>query len=100
MAVYEGDDNIIMSLTDDPNNVQWTMKPSSDELDTFTISNYGGYRDPTLTGLFYPNQSGLVILNATTVPNGEGPISTSGLYIAQCDNDGMRTGAKLIVVRK
>ena len=100
MVVYEGDENIIMSLTADPNNVKWTIKSTSAELDTFTISNYGGYRDPTLTGLFYLNQSGLVILNATTTPNGEGPFSTSGLYIAQCENNVNRTGVKLLVVRK
>ena len=98
MAVYEGDENIIMNLTADPNNVKWTFKSTSDEMDTFTISNFGGYRDPSLTGLLYLNQSGLVILKATTTDYGN-PTSTSGLYIAQCPNN-IRTGVKLLVVRE
>ena len=89
-----------MNLSTDPNNVKWTIIPSSDEFGSYTISDYDGYRDPTLEELFYIDQSGLLILNATTAPNGEGPISTSGLYIAQCSNDGNRTGAKLLVVRE
>jgi len=98
-AVYEGDENTVMGLTADPNNVKWTIIPSSDEFGSYTISDYDGYRDLSLVGLFYPDQNGLLILNAATAPNGEGPISTSGLYIAQCSNDGNRTAAKLLVVR-
>ena len=89
-----------MNLTPDSNNVRWTIIPTSDEFGSYPISDYGGYRDPSLTGLFYLNESGLVILNATTAPNGEGPISTSGLYIAQCENNDNKTGAKLLVVRE
>ncbi len=100
IAVYEGDLNIIMTLRADTNDAMWTVNPTSHEPDSYPIWGYGGQRDPSLTGLFYPNQSGLVILNATTAPNGEGPISTAGLYIAQCSNDGKRTGAKLLVVRE
>ena len=98
-AVYEGDENIMMSLTADPNNVKWNIIPSSDEFGSYQISDYDGERDPSLAGLFDPDQSGLLIFNATTAPNGEGPISTSGLYIAQCSNNGNRTAAKLLVVR-
>ena len=100
LAVYEGDENTIMNVTADPRNAQWTIIPTSDEFGTYQITGYGGYRDPSLTGLFYPNQSGLFILNATTVPSGAGPISTSGLYIEQCQVNGNRTGAKLVVVRE
>ena len=100
IAVYEGYLNVIMNLTAEPNNVQWTVIPTSDEFGAYQITQYGGYRDPSLIGLFYPNQSGLVILNATTTPNGEDPISTAGLYLADCSNDGNRTAAKLLVVRE
>ena len=89
-----------MNLTADPNNTSWTIIPSSDEFGSYHISDYGGYRDPSLTGLFYLNESGLVIINPTTTPNGEGPISTSGLYIADRETNGNRTGAKLLVVRE
>ena len=97
IAVYEGDENIIMHLTGGPTGVRWYINPTTEELEIYTVSNYNGYMDPSLTGLFYSNKSGLVILNATSNGN---PISTSGLYIAQCSNDGVKTGAKLLVVRE
>jgi len=100
LAVYEGDRNTIMNLTADPFIVRWTAIPTSDEFGSYQISDYGGYRDPSLTELFSLNKSGLVILDAITVPNGEGPISSSGLYLAQCENNEDRTGAKLLVVRE
>ena|SRR6218665_388765 len=100
LAVYEGDENEIMNLRADPNRVKWTIIPTSDEFDSYPITQYGGYKDPSLAGLFYPNQSGLFILNSTTRPNGQDLISTAGLYIADCEYDGNRTGAKLVVVRK
>src|SRR6218665_587313 len=99
-AVYEGDRNTLLNLTADPNIVRWTIIPSSDEFGSYTISDYGGYRGSSLTGLFAPNKSGLVILDAITAPNGEDPISSSGLYLAQCENNEDRTGAKLLVVRE
>ena len=77
--------------------MKWTVKPTSDEISTYTISYLGGYKDPTLTGLYDVNQTGLIIKDATT--NGT-PISTAGLYIGQCANNPDRTGAKLLVVRE
>jgi len=100
IAVYEGHMNMIMNLAADPNDVRWTIIPTTDEFGSYQISDYDGYRDSSLTGLFYLNESGLVILNATTAPNGEDPISTSGLYIADLETNGNRTGAKLLVVRE
>ena len=97
IAVYENQVNTIFNLSTDPNNVKWTVKPTSDELDTFTISNFGGYRDPTLTALYDVNQTGLIVKDATTNGN---PIATAGLYIGQCANNPNKTGAKLLVVRK
>src|SRR5688572_30224927 len=97
IAVYEGYENTIINQTANPNNARWSIIPTSVEFGYYTISAFGGYRDPSLTGLYYINQSGLVILDATT--NGQ-PISTSGLYIAECANNENRTGAKLVVVRK
>src|SRR6218665_2425139 len=86
-----------MNLYINPQNVSWKVKPTSDELSTFTIINYGGSRDPTLIGLYDVNQTGLVIKDATTNGN---PISTAGLYYAQCTNNPDRIGVKLLVVRK
>ena len=89
-----------MNVTADPRNAQWTLIPTSDEFGSYQITQYGGYRDPSLAGFFYPNQSGLAILSATTVPSGGNPISTAGLYLEECQVNGDRTGAKLLVVRK
>lgn len=100
IAVYEGDLNILMNLTADPNDVKWTIIPTSDEFGTYTISDYGGQMELSLTELFYPNQSGLIIINATTTPHGEDPISTAGLYLADCSGGRGRTAAKLLVVRE
>src|SRR6218665_1884400 len=100
IAVYQGDLNMTMNLAADPNDVRWTIIPTSDEFGSYTISDYGGQRDSSLSGLFYPDQNGVVILNATIFPNGEDPISTSGLYIADRETSGNRRGAKLLVVRK
>jgi len=97
IAVREGLPNTLMNLYINTNNVKWTVKPTSDELGTYTIINYGGAMDPTLTGLYDVNQTGLIIKDATT--NGY-PISTAGLYIGQCVNNPNKTGVKLIVVRK
>lgn len=98
MTVYEGEENTLISLRAGTINTRWTIKPTSDELGTCTISDYGGCRDSTLTGLFYLNQSGLVIRNATTTDFGN-PNSTPGLYIARCPNN-TRTGVKILVVRE
>ena len=71
--------------------------PTSDELGSYTIINFGGFKDPTLTGLYDVNQTGLIIKDATTNGN---PITTAGMYIGQCANNPNRIGAKLLVVRK
>src|SRR5688572_31717433 len=86
-----------MNLSTDPNNVKWSVRSTEDEITTYPISNFNGYRNPALTGFYDINQTGLIIKNATISGN---PISTAGLYIGQCVNNTNRTGAKLLVVRK
>ena len=86
-----------MNLYINPQNVSWKVKPTSDELSTYTIINYGVSGDPSVNGLYYVNQTGLVIKDASTNGN---PISTAGLYYAQCTNNPDRIGVKLLVVRK
>ena len=88
-----------MNLPVDPNITWWAIIPTSNESKMIEISYYGGWRNPTLTGLFYLNQSGLVILNATTSPNDEGPLSTSGLYYVKCSTSENNPAVKLLVVR-
>ena len=69
IAVYEGYENTMMNQTADPNNAKWSIIPTSDEFGYYVIWEYGVYGDPPLNGLYYINQSGLVILDATTTPN-------------------------------
>ena len=100
IAVYEGEPNTILNFSTDPRNVTWKVYPTTDELDPRTIIDYGGVRDPTLTGLYDVNQTGLIVKNATTTPNSVNPISSAGLYVGQCASNTNKTGAKLLVVRK
>ena len=97
IAVYEGQQNTILNLYVNTHDVSWKVKTTSDELNTYAIVDYGGSRDPSLTGLYDVNQTGLVIKDATTTGN---PIATAGLYIGQCINSPNKAGAKLLVVRK
>lgn len=103
IAVREGHPNTIINLYNDPQRVSWRVYPTSDELDPSTIIDYGGVRNPTLTGLYDVNQTGLIVKDATTKATEDGNIrviSTAGLYVGQCANNTNKTGAKLLVVRK
>ena len=76
--------------------------PTIDEFIYYTLAEYlfDGYFETPWTGIFNFNQCGIVILNATTTPNEQGRIPTSGLYIKEFDNGDKWIGAKLLVVRK
>ena len=87
-----------MNLYINPQNVSWKFKSTSNELDTYTIISPGGNNE--YPELYNVTQTGLVIKNATTTDGNGNPISTAGLYYAQCTNNPNRTGAKLLVVRK
>ena len=97
IAVREGQLNTLMNMSSDPNNVKYTVTPTSDELTRYIIRDFDGSGDATVTGLYDVTPTGLNIKTATTAGN---PISTAGLYIGQCANNPNRTGAKLLVVRK
>ena len=100
MAVREGTLDVQMNVTASPCGVTLSVVPTSDEFGGDDIIGPDCLVDSTLVGLYAVNESGLIILNSTTTENGQ-PISTSGLYIANCnDNSGNRTGAKLVVIRK
>src|SRR6218665_476130 len=97
-VVREGTLDVTMNLTAIPCAVTLSVIPITDELSTYQIVGADCTENPTLANLYYVNGSGLTIRNATTTENGQ-PISTAGLYIAEC-NGGNRTGQKLVVVRK
>ena len=93
-AVYEGTVNTMLICNRDVA-VSYYIKPASDPLGFYRITNYDDVVDPAYTSLYGVNQTGLIIKTA----QGNPPISTAGLYIINPSNV-TRTGAKLIVVRK
>lgn len=100
MAVREGTLNVPMNVTSNYNcAVTWSVVPTTDEFGGGEIINPDCVGDPSLEILYSVNASGLIIRNSTTTEAGH-PISTSGLYVAECKNNGSRMGAKFVVVRK
>ena len=78
--------------------VSYVIKPASDPLGTYTITNYNDVVASSYTNLYDVNQTGLFIKIAqgnAAIP----PISTAGLYVINPSNT-TKTGAKLIIVRK
>lgn len=91
-----------MIVTNDLCAVKFSVVPTSNELGPYQITGSDCTVNTNLANLYYVNQSGLIIRNSTATDDKQ-PISTSGLYIADCgsnDNNGNRSGAKLVVVRK
>lgn len=76
----------------------WTVRPTSNAKTEYDITNFTAVVDPTLTGLYAINESGLIIRKATI----DGPISTAGLYSVYYTNGNItsRTAIKLVVIRK
>ena len=98
-AVREGTLDVPMNVTGISCAVTLSVVSTTEEFHLRKIFGSDCTEDSTLANLYYyVNGSGLTIRNATTTENGQ-PISTAGLYIAEC-NDGSRTGQKLVVVRK
>ena len=97
-AVREGTLYIPMNVTGISCAVTLSVVSTTQEFSLRKIIAADCTEDPTLANLYCVNGSGIIIRNATTTANGQ-PISTAGLYLAQCD-DGSRTGQKLVVVRK
>jgi len=76
--------------------VSYVIKPASDPLVTYTLTNYNDAVDPAYTNLYDVNQTGL---NIKLASGDSSPISTAGLYVINLNN-ATKTGAKLTVVRK
>lgn len=98
-AVYEGAHDTTINVTASPCNVAWMVVPTSDEIDTYQITGSDCRVDPTLAGLYSVNPNGINIRKATTTEDVQ-PISTAGLYMSICNDNGIRAGSKLVVVRK
>lgn len=97
LAVYEGTTDILMTCNRNTN-VSYVVKPTTDPLGTYKITNYDEMVTTTLQNLYAVNQTGLIIKTAqgnATIP----PISTAGLYVIN-PNATNKVGAKLVVVRE
>lgn len=95
-AVYEGHQNIPI-VCNSPTKVSWTIKPTTDELNTYTITKYDDTVNSQYTNLYGVNSNGLLIKTAQGTAS---PIATSGFYIIQINGSSVKYGAKLTVVRK
>ena len=97
LAVYEETQNVSM-MCNSVVKVSWNLKPASDEISTYTLTNYDDVVAAPYTNLFGVNSSSLLIKKAqgsATIP----PISTAGLYLIRIGGVNMY-GAQLTVIRK
>ena len=100
IAIREGTLDVTMNVTASPCGVNLVIFSTTNEPYPQRILGSDCTVYQTLANLYYVNQSGLIIRISTTTENGH-PISTAGLYMADCGNTGSPTeGAKLLVVRK
>lgn len=99
IAVREGTLDVHMDVIASHCALALWVHPTADESSGYEIINSNCTVDSTLADLYYVNQSGLIIRNSTTTKNGQ-PTSTSGLYVARCNNIGEIICAKLLVIRK
>lgn len=102
IAVREGTANVFMNVNSSSCIITLWLTPTSDESGPYPITQSNCEVDSAVNNLYYVNRTSLVILNSTTVedPDNGFAISTAGIYEAQCQNNGNKTGAKLVVVRK
>lgn len=80
--------------------VSWTVKPTTDELGTYTITNYNNVVAPAYTNLFGVDSSSLIVKTAQGAATISTNLSTAGLYIILINGSTTKFGAKLTVVRK
>ena len=102
IAVYEGHLNTFIYFPARPNGVRWTVFPTTDELTPVDIVSYTDTLNPSYTADYaFNSSSGLTIKNATTMADYSSghPLSTAGLYIAECVG-GNQFSIKFLVVRK
>jgi len=99
IAVREGTLDVSMIQTNDLCAAKFSVYSTTDEPFPRQITGSDCTVDSNLGALYYVNRSGLIIRNSTTTENGE-PISTAGLYMADCNYYENKTGAKLLVIRK
>jgi len=98
MAVWEGTQDTII-ICNSPTKVSWVLKPTTDEIHNFNITNYDDVVEPKYSSLFEVNLTGLVIKIAQGT-TAKPPISTAGLYVICYPHSDNKVGAKLLVVRK
>lgn len=99
-VVYEGEQNTKMTCNS-PSQISWGVIPTDNEQSFSAITYLTGGVEPSLTDLYSPSYTELIIETAQSSAVTP-PIATSGLYTAQYSsyypNNNAR--AKLVVVRK
>jgi len=98
-VVYEGTLNTMLSCAVGPDEVSWSVRPTSNSSLSFPITNSGGGVSSTLAGLYATDETGLIVLNATTNKT-EGSMATAGMYTTAFANSTNQIAAKLVVIRK
>ena len=89
----------MLSCPVNSNGVSWSVRPTSNSSLSFPINNPGGGVSSTLAGLYATDETGLIVLNATTNKT-EGSMATAGMYTTAFANSTNQIAAKLVVIRK
>ena len=100
-VVYEEATNTIFGCTTGPDGTSWSVLPTSNSTKTYIITNYNDVVSPSFSGFYAFNQTGLIVLKATTYGYGT-ENSTAGIYIVSFDpkTPNNKTAIKLIVIRE
>ncbi len=100
-VVYDGDQNTLFGCTNGPNGISWSVLPTSNSTKTYLITDFNDVVSPSFSGFYAFNQTGLIVLKATTYGYGT-ENSTAGIYIVSFDpkTPNNKTAIKLIVIRE
>lgn len=88
-----------MTCAAGPNGLRWSVRPTSSAPNSFEITNYDDVVSPSLTGPYAVDETGLIVLNATTNDTAA-PMSTAGVYTVEFADSANTISAKLVVIRK
>ena len=89
----------MMACAADDTGTAWTVRPSSDPITPYQITNYSDVVNRTLAGSYAIDETGLMVLEATGNKTGA-VMSTAGEYTVEFANSTNKIAVKLVVVRK
>lgn len=100
IVAYEGTLTTMLNCATGPDSTAWSVRPISNVVTPYQITNFTDVVSPTLSGLYAINETGLIVRNATTTNATGASISTAGIYTVQFPNITNYIAAKLVVIRK